>query len=160
MSRIVTAVLLAPIALVLAAPAQERERPQQPQQPQTRPAPDPRAELRERMKQRYPVLQKLRDAGKVGETFAGLAGVVAAASAQDKADAADPRSPTVAQVVEDENQDRRALFALIAREERLGAAEVGKQNGIRNLDKGGPEHWFQLEDGRWVQKKAIKAVKK
>ena len=158
MSRNVLFVPLTLAALLAAAPAQERERPQSP--PQSKPAPDPRAELHARMKQRYPLLSKLRDAGKVGETFAGHVGLVTAAAGQEKADAADPRSPTVAQLAEEENQDRRSLFALIAREEKLSADEVGKQNGIRNLEKGTPDHWFQLQDGRWVQKKAIKAVKK
>ena len=158
MSRNVVFVPLALSALLAAAPAQERERPQSP--PQSKPAPDPRAELHARMKERYPKLSKLRDAGKVGETFAGSVGLVTPAAGQEKADAADPRSPTVAQLVEEENQDRRSLFALIGREEKLSADEVGKQNGIRNLEKGLPDHWFQLEDGRWVQKKAIKAVKK
>ena len=129
-------------------------------QAQSKPTPDPRLELKERMKQRHPQLEKVRDGGKVGETAAGLVEAVKPASAAEKTDAADPKSMTIGELVEAENKDRKALFELLAQDLKLTPAEVGKQNGIRSLEKATDEHWLKLEDGRWVQKKSLRPVKK
>jgi uncharacterized protein YdbL (DUF1318 family) len=151
------AIAAASVALLCAAPvfAQEKKAPEAPQQ-----KPDPRAELKERMKQRAAVLERLRTEQKVGETFAGLVEVVKSSYGSEKADSKDPKSGTVSTVVDAENSDRRALFELIAKETNVSAAEVGKQNGIRSLERASDQQWLKLEDGRWVQKKDVKPAKK
>jgi uncharacterized protein YdbL (DUF1318 family) len=144
---------LASMALLLAAPAPAQEGEKKPPQ-------DPRIELKERMKQRYPELERLRDAEKAGETYFGLIEVVNASQAKEKVDPADPKSTTIAALLEAENKDRMALFELLAADLKLTAGEIGKQNGVRRLEKAKDNHWFKLDDGRWVQKKAIRPEKK
>jgi uncharacterized protein YdbL (DUF1318 family) len=122
------------------------------------PAPrDPRAELKDRMKNRYPLLEQLRDTGKAGETRTGEVKLVKASYAGDKADPKDAAKGTVGEVVDAENKDRQALYALLAKELKLTPAEVGQQNGLRNLEKAKPDHWIEV-NGQWVQRKSVKTV--
>ena len=123
------------------------------------PPQDPRLELKERLKERNGAIERLRDAEKVGETDAGLTDVVKPAYGQDKADPADPKSPTIAALLEAENKDRKALYELLAKDLKVTPEEVGKQKGIRSLEKAKYTHWVKL-DGRWVQKKDVHAKKK
>ena len=148
------AVLLAP------AGAGQETRKSQERTPASRPANPPRSELKERMKQRDADIDRLRNAEKIGETSTGLVEVVKPAYAQEKVAPADPKSATIAELVDAENKDRRELFELLAKQEKLTAAEIGKQNGIRHLERASDDHWLKLEDGRWVQKKTIRPVKK
>jgi uncharacterized protein YdbL (DUF1318 family) len=143
------AVLLLAMAPVCqqAEPAQERPRDAGQQ--------DPRDALKQRMAGRYPALERLRDAGKVGETFGGFAEAVKPEFAQEKVDPKDAKSETVGQVVAAENADRRQLYDLLAKELKLSAEQVGRQNAIRLLEKARPDHWFKLQDGRWVQRKLV-----
>jgi hypothetical protein len=55
-----------------------------------------------------------------------------------------------------ENKDRKQLYEILAKELKVTAEEVGKQNGLRILDKADDDHWLKLADGRWVQRKSIK----
>jgi uncharacterized protein YdbL (DUF1318 family) len=123
------------------------------------PAPprDTRAELKDRMKARYPLLEQMRDAGKVGETPAGEVKLVKAAYGSDKVDPKDAAKGTVAELVDAENKDRRTLYELLAKELKLTPAEVAKQNGLRNLEKAKPDHWIEVK-GEWVQRKTIRTV--
>jgi hypothetical protein len=120
-------------------------------------AQDPRDQLKERMKNRYALLEQLRDAGKVGETRPGEVKLVKASYATDKADPKDAAKGTVGEVVNAENTDRRALYELLAKELKLTVAEVGQQNGLRNLEKAKPEHWVEVK-GEWVQRKTVRPV--
>ena len=117
-----------------------------------------RAALQQSMKQRYPDLERMRDAGRIGETFDGFVAVVKAEHADVKVDPKAKNSPTVAQLAAAENDDRKALYALLA--DGVKPAEVARQNAIRILDRAEAEHWFRLEDGRWVQKKDVHVEKK
>ncbi len=148
-SRIVVATLLAAFCIAL-APAQDPGRTEPPRQ-------DPRAALKQSMKERYPLLEALRDAGKVGETRGGDAKLVDAKYGGDKVDPKDAAKGTVADVVAAENKDRRALYELLSKELKVSAAEVGRQNGLRNLEKAQPDHWIEIK-GKWVQRKSVKTV--
>ena len=132
--------------------------------PKPAPAPaerqqDPRAELKESMRARYGALSALRDAGKVGETPAGEVKLVKAEYGSEKVDPKDASKGTVAELVAAENKDRHRLYDLLAKELKVTPAEVGKQNGARNLDKASPDHWIEVE-GKWVQRKTVKAETK
>jgi len=119
------------------------------------PAPrDVRSELKERMKVRYPLLEAARDAGKIGETRDGEVKLVKATYAGDPADVKDAAKGTVGELVAAENKDRQALYAVLAKELKLTAAEVAQQNGLRNLDKAKPDHWIEVK-AQWAQRKAI-----
>ncbi|MEO6594164.1 MAG: DUF1318 domain-containing protein [Planctomycetota bacterium] len=119
------------------------------------PAPrDVRSELKETMKTRYPLLEQARDAGKVAETPGGEVKLVKASFAGDKVDPKDAAKGTVGELVDSENKDRRLLYELLGKELKLTAAAVGKQNGLRNVDKAKPEHWIEV-DGKLVQRKSV-----
>jgi uncharacterized protein YdbL (DUF1318 family) len=138
--------MAASLALLLASPMVAQDPP----------APvDVRSELRDRMKARYPLLDRLRDAGKLGETGEGEAKLVQASHAGEKADPQDPAKGTVGEVMAAENVDRKALYVLLARELKLTAVEVARQNGLRNIDKAKPDHWIEVK-GQWVQRKSVK----
>ncbi|HLQ39156.1 MAG TPA: DUF1318 domain-containing protein [Planctomycetota bacterium] len=116
---------------------------------------DAKAELKDRMMARYPLLEQLRDAGRIGETRDGEVKVVKAADAGEKVNPKDPGKGTVGELVDAENKDRHSLYAVLANELKLTAAEVAQQNGLRNLNKAKPEHWIEVK-GQWVQRKSIK----
>lgn len=123
-----------------------------------KPPRDIRSELKESMKARYPLLEKLRDSGKVGEAGNGEVRVVKAAYGTEKADPADAKSGTIAELLVAENRDRQALYELLAKELKTTATEVAQQNGARNLDKAKPDQWVEVK-GEWVQRKTVKATK-
>ena len=75
---------------------------------------------------------------------------------KEKVDPSDAKSQTIGELLRAENDDRRALYKLLSKELKIGADEVGKQNGIRNLKKAEPNHWFQLKSSVWAQRKDIK----
>lgn len=123
-----------------------------------KPPRDVRNELKESMKARYPLLEKLRDSGKVGEAGNGEVKLVKATYGTEKADPADAKAGTIADVVAAENRDRLALYDLLAKELKLTAKEVGQQNGARNLEKAKPDHWVEVK-GAWVQRKTVTPTK-
>jgi len=127
------------------------------QKPPAAQQPDPLAELKKQMKARYPDLERLRDAAKVGETWNGEVALVKAAYGSEKVDPKAEKSPTISELLSAENGDRKQLYGLLAKDLKTTAAEVAKQNGLRNVNNADPDHWLQLEDGRWVQRKDIKA---
>ncbi|MBL8897046.1 MAG: DUF1318 domain-containing protein [Planctomycetes bacterium] len=127
--------------------------------PATSAAQDPpnRDALQERMKGRYAALHSLRDTGKVGETYDGLGAAVKPEFEKEKVDPKVADSPTIGDLLRAENADRRALYALLATELKISVEEVGKQNGLRNLKKAAPTHWFRPQTNVWAQRKDIKA---
>ena len=136
-------------ALVFAAPAAAQD---------PKPPRDVRSELKETMKARYALLEKLRDSGKVGETGNGEVKLVKDTFGPEKADPADSKSSTIADVVAAENRDRKALYELLAKELKLTAKEVAQQNGARNLDKAKPDQMVEVK-GQWVQRKTVAPTK-
>ncbi len=128
------------------------------QDPKPAPAPqDPKVELKQRMGARYPLLEQLRDAGKIGETQLGEVKLVKASHGSEQVDAKDASKGTVTGLVDAENKDRRAVYELIARQEKTTATEVAKQNGLRNVDKAKPDHWIEVK-GQWVQRKSVRTA--
>ena len=148
MNRSTLAAAMAALFCIGAALAQDPPKQDPPKQ-------DPRAALKASMSARYALLESLRDAGKVGETPAGEARLVKASHGSEAADPKDKSKGTVADVVAAENRDRRALYELLAKELKISAAEVGKQNGLRYLEKAKPDHWIEV-NGQWVQRKSVK----
>ena len=132
---------------------------QEPPKPAPPPQQDPHAELKQRIQARHPALEQLRDAGKVGETETGDVKLVKASYGTEKADPSDASKGTIADVVDAENKDRRAVYDIVAKKEKVSAADVGKQNGMSNIKKAKPDHWVEVK-GQWVQRKAVSTEKK
>lgn len=102
------------------------------------------ATLKERFRARYPALRAAKDAGKIGETAEGFVEAVPAAGT--------PEASTV-QLLEEENRDRKTLYALIAEEERTNATLVAERNAKRNFENARPGDYLKGKDGVWFQKR-------
>ena len=153
------------LAAVLSLPPASAQRTDTQPAPQSRPAGsrpvDPKARaardaIKQRMQARYEQLERLRDAGKVGENSQGLAEVVKPEFADESVDPRDRNRETIRALVSVENDDRRDLYDLLAKHLHVTAAEVGRQNAVRLLEKADPDHWLKLESGRWVQRKDVR----
>jgi uncharacterized protein YdbL (DUF1318 family) len=102
-----------------------------------------KAELQKRFKQRDGEIRKLKSAGTIGETDDGFVALVASAGDGDGGDAS--------KVVDEENADRRKLYAIIAKEEKTSPEAVGKVNAKRNFDRARPGEYLKT-DGKWKKK--------
>lgn len=98
-------------------------------------------ELQQRFKQRYPQLQALKSAGKVGETAAGMVEAVKPEFAGEVAGVASP-----------ENADRTELYAQMAKQAGTTPDVVASRNAARNFEKARPGEWLKQADGTWRQK--------
>jgi uncharacterized protein YdbL (DUF1318 family) len=102
-------------------------------------AADSKAELQKRFKARYPEIQRLKTDGVIGETDEGYIDFV------NKKDA------KAADLVEQENADRRALYALIAKDTGESPEIVAKHNAERNFKKAKTGEYLRY-DGKWKKK--------
>ncbi|MCB9880749.1 MAG: DUF1318 domain-containing protein [Planctomycetes bacterium] len=147
------------------------------QEPKPRPEPErPQVDLealKQRMKGRYKLLSDSRDEGTIGETAEGMIAFRDPASAKrpipkkpdEKGEDKDrdkdddkkekPAEGTLGDVVDAENADRKVLYEVLAKQLKTTPAKIGIQNGLRNLERAEPDHWFRLADGKWAQRKSI-----
>lgn len=98
-------------------------------------------EITSSMRDRYPALLEAKNKGLVGEAWTGLAGLV------------DANAPAAVQnLISAENNDRRALFQVIARETGTSVEEVARQNRIRMYRLSEDNHFLQDQNREWVKK--------
>ncbi|MDR1279826.1 MAG: YdbL family protein [Opitutaceae bacterium] len=95
--------------------------------------------LKQRMTQRLPSLDALKASGAVGENNRGL---VEVRTAKDDA----------AKVVAEENADRQAVYAAIAKQTGSTAAAVGVARAKQIATASKPGVWLQNEKGEWYRK--------
>ena len=95
--------------------------------------------LQKRFKARDPEVRKLKSAGVVGETDDGFLDFV------------DKRDSAAAKTVDEENADRRELYALIARKEGTKPEAVAIVNAKRNFDRAKPGEYLRTK-GNWAKK--------
>ena len=100
-------------------------------------------ELRQRFKNRYPQVKAAKQAGKIGETSAGLLEGVPGKSLDD----------ATRKLADEENADRQELYKLIADREKTTAQKVAERNAARNFEKAGAGEYLKGADGKWTQKK-------
>ena len=98
-----------------------------------------KGELQKRFKARYPQLLSLMKSGVIGETEAGFV---------DFVKSPDPKH---AEVVNDENSDRRELYAILAKETSTSADVVAERAAKRNIEKLA-NGMFYRESGAWKKK--------
>ncbi len=96
-------------------------------------------ELQGRMAQRLPQIDELKAAGALGENNRGYLEV-----REDKANAA--------ALAADENRDREAVYALIARETGSSAENVGRARAKQIAAQSKTGVWVQDESGAWRKK--------
>jgi uncharacterized protein YdbL (DUF1318 family) len=112
---------------------------------------DVKEQIRARMKERYPALTKAKTEGKIGETAAGLVEIVSEKDAKNE---------ILKKLADEENADRKQLYAVIAGDTKTTAETVGKQNALRIFEKAESGEYFKGEDGKWKQKKDLKVDEK
>lgn len=96
-------------------------------------------DIRRRMEQRLPALDQLKAQEAIGENNRGFVEVRGSAA-------------NAGSVVADENRDREAVYALIAKEAGASADSVGRARAkqIAANSRGGV--WVQDESGKWIKK--------
>lgn len=94
----------------------------------------------DRMRERIPALDALRMAGKVGENNLGFLS------------ARTDLSPEAAALLVAENNDRRAVYARLARASGETVEAVGRQRALRIARQARPGVWLQNAEGEWYQR--------
>ena len=102
-------------------------------------AAETKEELQKRFKQRLPEINKLKAEGVIGETSEGYLDFVS------------ERSSKASELVNEENGDRRKLYAIIAEETGTTVEVVARRNAKRNFEKAANGEYLK-EDGKWRQK--------
>ena len=97
-------------------------------------------DIKARMKERLPVIVELKAKGIVGENNKGYLEFVG--GKKEKAD-----------VVAAENEDRKAVYAAIAKQQGTTAELVGKRRALQLAQKADPGEWVQDANGNWLKKK-------
>ena len=97
-------------------------------------------DIKARMKNRLPVIKKLKADGIVGENNQGYLQFVGGNKAN-------------ADVVAAENKDRETVYTAIAKQQGTTAELVGKRRALQIANKADPGEWVQDAGGNWIQKK-------
>ncbi|HPD15218.1 MAG TPA: DUF1318 domain-containing protein [Planctomycetota bacterium] len=111
-----------------------------------------KGEVLDSIKARYPALLKLLADKRVGETAQGLIEAVKSASLQDKVEAKG-QTITLAQFIQDENNDRTEYFGIAARETKTTPEIVARNFGRVRESKLNKGEFWKGDDGKWEQKK-------
>lgn len=112
---------------------------------------DTRDEIIDRMAKRLPKLKALKGEGKIGETYNGLVDAVKKEYRE--------KDETLRKLVDEENADRKAFYALTAKKFETTPEIVARTAGIRNFKAAEPKHWLKLKTGKWIQRKDLKIEK-
>ncbi len=97
-------------------------------------------DIRRRMEQRLPALDELKGKQVIGENNRGLVEVHGSGTAD------------AGQVVADENRDREAIYAILAKETGATPDSVGRARAKQIAAKSRPGVWVQDEAGKWYRK--------
>jgi uncharacterized protein YdbL (DUF1318 family) len=104
-------------------------------------AADDAATINRRMSQRLPALDALKERLVIGENNRGLVEARGSLSGDET------------QLVAEENNDRSAVYELIALSQSTSAEAVGRARARQIADRSKPGLWIQAPDGSWYQKK-------
>lgn len=96
-------------------------------------------DIKERMKNRLPVINELKKNGVVGENNKGFLEFIGGKT--EKAD-----------VVTAENADRQEVYGAIARQQGANPDLVGKRRAVQLRDIALSGEWLQDDAGKWYQK--------
>lgn len=115
-----------------------------------------RAELKERFERRHDDLNRLKEQGRVGETWNGLVEAV---------DDESELNAEARRLIDQENADRRRLYDLIADdvvegEKRISPEKVAERNARRNFTNAKPKEFLKTREGFWFQRNDINPLKR
>jgi len=97
------------------------------------------AEIKERMKQRLPVIADLKAKGIIGEDNKGYLGFVTSTRDQEA-------------VIAAENEDRKTVYTYFANQQNTTVNVVEAIQAKRKAEKTEPGEYFQNPDGSWHKK--------
>ena len=97
------------------------------------------AGIKERMKQRLPVIVELKAKGIVGENNQGYLAFVTGQTSDNA-------------LVASENKDRKAIYAHIAKQQNTSLAVVEKRRAITLAERAVPGEFIQNTAGAWIKK--------
>jgi uncharacterized protein len=97
-------------------------------------------DIKERMRDRLPLIIELKKKGIVGENNLGLLQFIGKTKEQES-------------IVNEENNDRMKVYEAIAKQQGGTAALVGKRRAIQIAEKAETGEWLQDEQGAWYQKR-------
>lgn len=97
------------------------------------------AGIKERMKQRLPVIVELKAKGIVGENNQGYLAFVTGETREDA-------------LVASENKDRKAIYAHIAKQQNTSLVVVEKRRAITLAERAVPGEFIQNTAGAWIKK--------
>lgn len=95
--------------------------------------------IKERMKERLPVIAELKKQGIVGETNRGYLAFVGEERSHEA-------------LIDQENQDRKAIYARIAAQQNTSVSVVEKNRALQLAERAAPGTYVQRPDGTWVKK--------
>lgn len=98
-------------------------------------------ELKARFLKRKPLINALKDQGKVGENNVG------------KLEPRAALNPEQTRLISAENADRETAYRAIARKLNVPPVEVGKRRAVKIAQLAKPGHWLQHPQGHWYRKK-------
>ena len=118
--------------------------------PQVLSAADDAATIKKHMAERKPRIEALKKAGSIGENKAGYLEVMK--NVNVKLDDADQK------LIDDENKDRKAVYAAVAKKEGSTVDHVGEIRAKQIRSKAAAGEFIQNEDGTWVKATAKPAA--
>ncbi|MCF8076351.1 MAG: YdbL family protein [Desulfotignum sp.] len=95
--------------------------------------------IKERMKERLPVIVELKTQGIVGENNRGYLDFVGNVKTREA-------------LIAQENQDRKTVYAHIAKQQNTSLSVVEKNRALQLIERAAPGTYVQMPDGAWVQK--------
>jgi uncharacterized protein YdbL (DUF1318 family) len=95
--------------------------------------------IKARMQARLPAIVALKGEGVIGEDNKGYLAFVGSARKQ-------------VDIVAGENQDRRQVYAAIAKQQGSTVEVVGELRARQIAENASPGEWLQNEQGAWIQK--------
>ena len=96
--------------------------------------------IRKRMEQRLPAIDSLKAQQVAGENNRGLLEARGAAS------------PAQLGLIAEENNDRNAVYEILAKQTGASSADVGRSRAKRIAAGSAPGIWLQDEAGRWYRR--------
>ncbi|MBE7444210.1 MAG: YdbL family protein [Planctomycetia bacterium] len=91
------------------------------------------------MEKRLPLVVELKSKGIVGEDNNGYLQFVGGKREKEA-------------TVEAENQDRKEVYQVIAKKERVSVEQVGQRRALQIINKARKGEWLQDPNGKWYQK--------
>lgn len=107
-----------------------------------------RKALLERFERRLERIDALKDRGVAGETWKGYLEAL-----DERLLSNDDRA-----LLDDENDDRRSLYALVSEDraaqgKKVPVHVIAERNGSKKFDAASAEQYIKIDEGRWIQKR-------